>query len=279
MSALLSNAAVLSSVGVMTLAAAIVVVAIWCAVLSVKVSKLNKMVLMEQERSVDLARQLSMQGRRRPNPQVGAGTPSAVSPAGMPVESPSAATTPVEEERSKKPRGRKGKPTIPFGANKEAQARAQQIYTANADDVDYEPDSIDFNKVEGLRSARTPAQPYQQPAPRPQMGAMPANGARQQRQRPVREARERLDSQSLDRRTTGKMAPVDPVGNELRSRNGASSAWVEEDARRVVERHERAARRQRLSERRQQEQLRRQAESIVAEHHRQMSEVNKPPTS
>lgn len=266
----------------MTLAAAIVVVAIWCAVLSVKVSKLNKMVLMEQERSVDLARQLSMQGRRRPNPQVSAGAPSAVSPAGMPVESSSAATAPVEEERSKKSRGRKGKPTIPFGANKEAQARAQQVYTANADDVDYDPDSIDFNKVKGLRSARTPAQPYQQPASRPQAGAMPADGARQQRQRPVREAqdaRERLDSQSLGRRTTGKMAPVDPVGTELRSRNGASSAWVEEDARRVVERHERAARRQRLSERRQQEQLRRQAESIVAEHHRQMSEVNRPPTS
>lgn len=324
MSSLLSNADVLTSIGVMILAAAIVIVAIWVAVLSVKVSKLKKMVLLEQERSMDLSRQMAVQGRRRPGVQPGPQSgPGAVSPSGMPAERAAeaavgmgaAAATAVEAERPKKPKGRKGKPTIPFGANKEAQSRAQRAYTANADDSGFDPDSIDFNKVEGLRATALGAQSQVRPQaaqPQPtaqvtaQLGTMPANAhpvrsvtpadadgvsqRRESRQRTrtrSREPHQRADAHSLGKRTTGKMAPVgqqrataetkasfDRVGEELRSRNGGSSAWVEEDARRVVERHERAARRQRLSERRQHEQLRRQAESIVAEHHRQMSEVN-----
>lgn len=272
MSSLLSNAAALSSIGVMVLSAAIVVVAVWTAVLSVKVSKLKRMVLMEQERSAELAQRLASSGRSR------AGAPGTVTASGMPAErSVDAVLGPAADdaERSRKPKGRKGKPTIPFGANKEAQSRAQRAYADMADSADFDPDSIDFDKVEGLRTM--------------QVGTVSANA------HPVRPAspaaagapRQRKDARMLDQQRTGRMPTVatqqataetkasfSRVSEELRSRNGTSSAWVEEDARRVVERHERAARRQRLSERRQHEQLRRQAESIVAEHHRQMSEVN-----
>lgn len=281
MSALLSNAAALSSLGVMILAAAIVVVAVWVAVLSVKVSKLKKLVMMEQERSAELMRQAAPQGKRRPGAPM-AGT-SAVSPSGMPVESTSSVLSgeAADEGRAKKQKGRKGKPTIPFGANKEAQSRAQQAFVSQVDEDDFDPDSIDFNKVEGLRPQGVATMPANAQAVRP---AVAATGS--PRQQPhAREPRARTDARALEQQKTGRMPTVtarqatsetkasfDRVSEELRSRNGASSAWVEEDARRVVERHERAAKRQRLSERRQQEQLRRQAESIVAEHHRQMSE-------
>lgn len=256
----------------MVLSAAIVVVAVWMAVLSVKVSKLKRMVLMEQERSAELAQRLASSGRSR------AGASGTVTASGMPAErSVDAVLGPAADdaERARKPKGRKGKPTIPFGANKEAQSRAQRAYADMADSTDFDPDSIDFDKVEGLRTM--------------QVGTVSANA------HPVRPAspaaagapRQRKDARMLDQQRTGRMPTVatqqataetkasfSRVSEELRSRNGTSSAWVEEDARRVVERHERAARRQRLSERRQHEQLRRQAESIVAEHHRQMSEVN-----
>lgn len=289
MSALLSNTALLSSIGVMILAAAIVVVAIWTAVLSVKVSKLKKMVLMEQERSAELARKLSMQGKRGPGAATGVAGGAQVSPSGMPLDRASDGARGVaaaEDERPKKQRSRKGKPTIPFGANKEAQSRARQAYEANADLNEYDPDSIDFDKVEGLRTPQVGMIP---PDAHPVRSASPvgSEGTNARQQARTREPRMRTDAHPLDQQTTGKMPTVtarqataetkasfDRVNEELRSHNGTSSAWVEDDARRVVERHERAARRQRLSERRQHEQLRRQAESIVAEHHRQMSEVN-----
>lgn len=285
MSSLLSNAAALSSIGVMILAGTIVVMAVWTTVLSVKVSKLNKLMMMEQERSADLARQLSGGMSRSRVP--GGAARGAVSPSGMPVEPHASAAEPVrskDADRAKKPKGRKGKPTIPFGENKEAQKRASQAYADMAESPDYNPDSIDFGKVEGLRS--------------PQVGTMPADAhpvrsaspmaasAAPRQQARTREPRQRNEARALEKQKTGKMPTVsarqataatkesfDRVGEELRSRNGTSSAWVKEDARRVVERHERAAKRQRLSERRQQEQLRRQAESIVAEHHRQMSKA------
>lgn len=272
----------------MILAAAIVVVAVWTTVLSVKVSKLKKLVMMEQEHSAELARQLATQGRRRSGAS-GPAPGTAVSPSGMPLErtadaAPGSAGA-ESAERARKPKGRKSKPTIPFGANKEAQSRAQEAYADLADSADYDPDSIDFDKVEGLRTMHVGTMPADA---RPVRSASPvAAGGTVRQQGRVREPRPRMDARVLEQQTTGKMPTVtarqataetkasfDRVGEELRSRNGTSSAWVEEDARRVVERHERAARRQRLSERRQHEQLRRQAESIVAEHHRQMSQVN-----
>lgn len=276
MSSLLSNATMLSSIGVMILAATIVVVAIWTAVLSVKVSKLKKLVMMEQERSAELARQLANQGRRRP---MGAAPQAAA----QPVKAASPQPSQTKAAQPAKGKGRKNKPVIPFGQNKEAQSRAQRAYTDQADEADYDPDSIDFNKVQGLRQQAVGTMPANA---QPVRSAVPhANAAHQQAR--VREPRQRADSRPLEQQKTGKMPTVtarqatsetkasfDRVNEELRSRNGTSSAWVEEDARRVVERHERAAKRQRLSERRQHEQLRRQAESIVAEHHRQMSQLN-----
>lgn len=275
--------------GVMILGAAIVVVAIWTAVLSVKLSKLNKLLLMEQERSAELSRRLSAVGRR--NAGASAQGIQAVSPSGMPLEagvetapSEGAAAPRPTAERAKKPKSRKSKPTIPFGANKEAQTRARQAYADMVDDDEYDPDSIDFNKVEGLRSAQLGTMPANARSVRSASSGTSDVSVRQQGR--GREPKQRNDARALELQKTGKMPTVtareatsetkasfDRVGEELRSRNGVSSAWVEEDARRVVERHERAAKRQRLSERRHHEQLRRQAESIVAEHHRQMTEA------
>ncbi len=267
----------------MVLAAAIVIVAIWTAVLSVKVSKLKKLVMMEQERSADLARRLAFQGRRRSGAP-SSGAAAAVSPSGMPIEQEALDVVPrdiAEAERTKKQKSHKGKPTIPFGTNKEAQNRAQQAYAELVDEDDFDPDSIDFDKVEGLRRPNMAAMPANANPVRPVAGVA-AHGAHQQMH--TREPRLRADARALEKQKTGRMPTVsarqatsetrasfDRVNEELRSRNGASGAWVEEDARRVVERHERAAKRQRLSERRQHEQLRRQAASIVAEHHRQMN--------
>lgn len=268
----------------MVLAAAIVIVAIWTAVLSVKVSKLKKLVMMEQERSADLARRLAFQGRRRSGASPSGTASAAVSPSGMPIEQETLGAMPDDMDeagRSKKQKSRKGKPTIPFGTNKEVQSRAQQAYAELVDEDDFDPDSIEFDKVEGLRRQNMAAMPANANPVRPVAGvAVP----RAQQQARTRESRLRADARALEKQKTGRMPTVDArqatsetrasfdrVNEELRSRNGASSAWVEEDARRVVERHERAAKRQRLSERRQHEQLRRQAASIVAEHHRQMN--------
>ncbi len=250
---LLSNAAAMSSLGVIILAVTIVVVAIWVAVLSVKCSKLKKIVLLQEERIAEMSVRGVQDARRG---AAGKGAP--VSASGMPATGAPSGMAPVgskkDEDKPQKSRGRKGKPTIPFGANKEAQAQATRALADMAEPPDYNPDSIDFSKVEGLRQ-----RPQPQPEPRP-----------------------RKDAQMMDLQVTGRMPVVaakeaapaakpsyDRVAEELRSRTGVSSAWVDEDARRVVERHERQAKRQRLSERRQQEQLRRQAESIVAEHNRQ----------
>ncbi len=286
MTALLSNATALSSIGIIVLAVSIIVAVVWLCVLSVKVSKLKRIVMMERERTAEMAQFLTANAQRSPH-----------APKKAPVAPRQAAPAPVREEaareeKPKKQRGRKGKPTIPFGANKEAQSRAQQVYTQMADEAAYDPDSIDFNKVEGLRSPdgaevlasephlKTMAADAQ--TVRPAAKAAPSAASRPPERE--REPQMRVDAQKarqLDQQATGRMPTVgvreatsetrasfDRVGEELRSRNGTSSAWIEEDARRIVERHERQARRQRMSERRQEEQLRRQAASIVAEHQR-----------
>lgn len=46
------------------------------------------------------------------------------------------------------------KPTIPFGKAKEGPARRYDSYTESALDSDYDPDSIDFSRVEGYKNFR-----------------------------------------------------------------------------------------------------------------------------
>ncbi len=269
MSAVLSNASALTSIGIILLAVAVVIVAIWAAVLSVKVSRLKALLLMEQERLA-----LAQAHRAAPPARTGAPAQSgvrsgqgAMAPAKAPAKTVPAqmASEAAEEDRARKPKGRKGKPTIPFGVNKEAQQRAARAYTETADEPDYSPDSIDFNRVQGLTGQQrlTTLQPDAQAVRTAAPRTVEAN------------PRPRVDSRPIEQQTTGRMPTVgvrqtaaetrasfDRMGEEMRRAPGAP------------ERYERTARRQRLSERRQQEQMRREAESIVAAHHREMRSVN-----
>lgn len=291
MGALLTGATTPAGIGVIILAVAIVVTVIWLCVLSVKVSKLKRIVALERERSAEMAQFLSANAARAPR----AMQKTPASPKAAPSPTPHEETD--REDKARKQRGRKGKPTIPFGTNKEAQSRAQQAYAQMADEATYDPDSIDFNKVEGLRGSGENASKASDPqlktmsaqdqTVRPAVKASPAAKVRTPERE--REPQVRSDAQKarqLEQQATGRMPTVgvrqatsdtrasfDRVSEELRSRNGVSSAWVEEDARRIVERHERQARRQRMSERRQEEQLRRRAASIVAEHQRSSQDV------
>ncbi len=47
-------------------------------------------------------------------------------------------------------RGR-GKPTIPFGTDRNVQDRRRETYAENVADSEYDPDSIDFTRVKGYR--------------------------------------------------------------------------------------------------------------------------------
>lgn len=273
MSAVLSNASALTSIGIILLAVAVVIVAIWAAVLSVKLSRLKALLLMEQERFALAQAQMTAPPARTGAPTQGGARPGQSVMA--PVKEGPSKTVPArmasemaEEDRVRKPKGRKGKPTIPFGVNKEAQQRAARAYTETADEPNYSPDSIDFNRVQGLTGQQrlTTLQPD-------------AQGVRTVAPRTVEaNPRPRGDSRSIEQQTTGRMPAVgvrqtaaetrasfDRVGEEMRRAPGAS------------ERYERTARRQRLSERRQQEQMRREAESIVAAHHREMRSINSAP--
>ena len=273
MSAVLSNASALTSIGIILLAVAVVIVAIWAAVLSGKVSRLKALLLMEQERIALAQAHMSAPSARTGAPVQGGARPGhgAMAPA-KEVPSKAApvrmASEMAEEDRARKPKGRKGNPTIPFGVNKEAQQRAARAYTDTADEPDYSPDSIDFNRVQGftgqqrLTTLQPDAQAVRTVAPR----TVEAN------------PRPRGDARPIEQQTTGRMPTVgvrqtaaetrasfDRMGEEMRRAPGPS------------ERYERTARRQRLSERRQQEQMRREAESIVAAHHREMRSINSTP--
>lgn len=57
----------------------------------------------------------------------------------------------AEEASKKGKRPKRRRPRIPFGANKNVQAK-RDSYKTNAVDDDYDPDSIDFSRVRGYRS-------------------------------------------------------------------------------------------------------------------------------
>lgn len=68
-----------------------------------------------------------------------------------------AAASAEADKRSKPKKGHKGKPVIPFGVDKRAQDRAREAYAPNAVESDYDPDSIDFSKVQGLQGTTPPS--------------------------------------------------------------------------------------------------------------------------
>ncbi len=257
MSALLANASALTSIGIILLAAALVIMAIWVAVLSVKVSRLKALLLLESEQMRTMSMRTPPAGNRRQAPVQAAAQPTKAAPVkGLREEQ--------DDERGRKPKSRKGKPTIPFGVNKEAQERAARAYTESADEPDYSPDSIDFNKVKGLTGQRLQTL---------QSEARPARTVQPVMTHAVEtNPRTRIDVRQIEQQTTGRMPTVG--ARKAASETRASFDRVSEDMRRMSDRQERAVRRQRLSERRHQEQMRREAESIVAAHHREMRSIN-----
>lgn len=260
---LFSQASPLLIVGIVVFALVLIAILVWLIVLSRQVSKLARTFALEQIEHFEDYSQFS-----EPDEFVPLNAGQMHEPEYMPVSPQDHRVAPAEpqpqrtgggrkmqpqntssydtvqaqiaEANAARPaKNRKGRPNIPFGQNKEAQARATRVYTDQADDSLYDPDSIDFTRVEGLKNKLSSI-----PASAQGRTGMPSSGSPRQRDsRPLRSGSSsgRIPSENARQATAETRASFNRMSQDLQAR---------------------LPHRESLSERRQSEQIRRQAASI-----------------